>query len=289
MNKLVYAIIVTYNRAEILKTTLSHVLAQTVKPFTTIIVDNNSTDGTKEYLKSLQHHNIHCLFLNSNVGSAGAIAYGMKYGLTLKEPDYFWIMDDDTFYEKNTLRELIDNIQNSEFALLGVQGANIKFGKKVFLKPDIKLQEADYALIDGAIIKTSVIQKIGHVREKFFMMCDDHEYCMRLKKYGLKIGVLRNGTEKRLFLGGQGKFTKATLWRGYYSSRNHMLILKEYFSMISLLGYLITQSKFIIAAALFAPDRVQRVKLRILGIWHGLKGVDGKTLDPATLKFQYDN
>ena len=55
---------------------------------------------------------------------------------------------------------------------------------------------------------------------------------------------------------------------------------------MSMIGYCITQAKFIIAAAVLAPDRFRRVKFRMLGIWHGLRGVDGKTLDPATLQFQ---
>jgi hypothetical protein len=39
------------------------------------------------------------------------------------------------------------------------------------------------------------------------------------------------------------------------------------------------------AAAIYAPDRFKRVKFRLLGIWHGIKGVSGRTLDPGTLEF----
>lgn len=118
------------------------------------------------------------------------------------------------------------------------------------------------------------------------MMCEDFEYCKRMRKEGFKIGLLQIPATSRLNLGGGGTFTKGTLWRGYYHSRNHLLIIKQYFSFASLVGYCITQAKFIIAAAVLAPDRVQRVKFRLLGIWHGLRGVEGKTLDPATLQFQ---
>lgn len=287
MSENVCAIIVTYNRLETLKTALAHILAQTIPPVTILIADNNSTDGTREFLATFQHQeNIRCLYLEANVGSAGAIACAMKYGLTLNEYDYFWILDDDTFYDKNALKELIDNIKNSEFSLLGLHGAHIRFGKKRPLDTAKKLQAADYALIDGALIRTGAIHKIGIVNEKFFMMCDDHEYCMRLRKHGFKVGVLQSGSDNRLYLGGQGRFTKATLWRGYYSSRNHLLIIKQYFSLMNLMGYVFLQVKLITAAAILAPDRFQRVKFRLLGIWHGIKGVGGKTLDPQTLKFR---
>ena len=75
------------------------------------------------------------------------------------------------------------------------------------------------------------------------------------------------------------------MWRGYYTARNHLLILREYFSVIELLSYTHKQLKYLIAAALYAPDRKKRLKFRLLGIWHGILGVKGKTLDPATLTF----
>ena len=282
----VCTVIVTYNRLETLRTALDHILAQTVQPAAILIVDNNSMDGTRDFLYTWQDkENIHCLYMDANIGSAGAIARAMEYGLTLDAFDYFWILDDDTFYEKNALRELIDNIKASSFSFLGLHGAHIRFGKKIPLDPGHKLQEADYALIDGALIKTDAIHTIGVVNEKFFMMCDDHEYCMRLRKFGFKIGVLQSGSDNRLYLGGQGRFTRATLWRGYYSSRNHLLIIRQYFSLVNLLGYIFLQAKLLVAAALWAPDRFQRVKLRLLGIWHGIRGIGGKTLDPHTLKF----
>ena len=276
---------VTYNRLEVLKTALAHILAQTVKPAAIIVVDNNSTDGTRDYLASVQDETVKCIFLNSNEGPAGGICHGMEYGLALQDFDYFWILDDDTFYEKNALSELLDTIKGSGYTMLGLHGANIKMGKKVLVDPTIKLQSADYVMIDGAIINADAVRSIGPVSAKFFMMCEDDEYCMRLKKHGYTIGILKNGADNRLFMGGGGRFTKSTLWRGYYSARNHMFILKQYFSFSNLLSYIGIQIKLLAAAALLAPDRFKRVRLRLLGIWHGIRGVYGKTLDPATLTF----
>lgn len=276
---------VTYNRLEVLKTALAHIQEQTIKPAAIIVVDNYSSDGTREYLASVQDETVKCIFLNSNEGPAGGICAGMEYGLTLQAFDYFWVLDDDTFYDRNALSELLDTIEGSAFTMLGLQGANFKMGKKVMVDPRIRLQSADYVMIDGAIIKAEAVRNIGPVSAKFFMMCEDEEYCMRLKKHGYTIGILKNGADHRLFMGGGGRFTKSTLWRGYYSARNHMFILKQYFSFIDLLSYMNMQIKLLAVAAFLAPDRFKRVQLRLLGIWHGIRGINGKTLDPATLKF----
>jgi rhamnopyranosyl-N-acetylglucosaminyl-diphospho-decaprenol beta-1,3/1,4-galactofuranosyltransferase len=287
MDKRICVVMVTYNRVEVLKTAVAHVLEQTVRPETIIIVDNNSSDGTKRYMDSLREEkDVFCIYLPSNIGYAGGIAQGMSYALSTDDYDYFWIMDDDTYYEKNALEELLLHMEGSPYDILGLNGSVIRWGIKRPPASADKLQEVDYVLIDGALLKATVVRKIGVPNEKFFMMCEDHEYCKRIKKYGYKVGLLNIGAT-RLHLGGDGSFTKATLWRGYYQSRNHILIIKEYFSFTDLTGYLIRQAKFIIAAALFAPDRGQRIRLRLVGMWHGLQGVDGKTLDPVTLKFTY--
>jgi GT2 family glycosyltransferase len=169
--------------------------------------------------------------------------------------------------------------------MLGLHGANFKFGAKVHADPNIRLQEIDYAMIDGAIIKAEVVKKLGPLCEEFFMMCDDQEYSIRIRRHGYKIGVLKNGADDRQLLGGGGQFTKATLWRNYYSARNHTFIIKKHFSFIEFIAYTYHQAKLLLTAALLAPDRFKRVKFRLLGIWHGIRGIGGRTLDPGTLKF----
>lgn len=271
---------------EFLKTALDHFFAQTSQPSSLIIIDNNSSDGTKNFLESLnEHKHIYRLYLPSNVGNAGGLATGINYALTHLKFDYFWILEDDTYYEKQTLEKLIESIESSSFDMLGLSGFNIKFGTIKRLGINTKVQPVDFAVLDGSLIKAEAVRQIGVPNERYFLMCEDYEYCLRLKKNGFKVGILNNGSGNYLHLGGSGKFTDATLWRGYYHSRNHMLILKEYFSMTNLLAYIYRQSKFLLAAAILAPDRNKRLKFRLKGIWHGIKGIDGKTLDPSTLKF----
>jgi rhamnopyranosyl-N-acetylglucosaminyl-diphospho-decaprenol beta-1,3/1,4-galactofuranosyltransferase len=284
----VCAVIVTYNRLETLKNALEHIWAQTVPPSTIVIVDNDSSDGTKEYIASIENcDSIRGLYLDRNIGYAGGIDYGMRYAFSLKSHDYFWIMDDDTFHVNNTLEDLINSIGNSDYGIVGLNGMKIKRGVKKVVESNERLIEVDYVLIDGALISSEVVQKVGTPSEKFFMMCEDWEYCLRIRKHGFKVGTLTNATIQRLYLGGQGGgYSKSTLWRGYYQARNHIIIMKDYFSFGHLYGYTVRQIRMIITALLYAPDRFLRAKLRILGIWHGIIGVEGKTLDPVTLKFE---
>ena len=281
---------ITYNRLESLKTALTYYFDQIIQPSAIIIVDNSSTDGTREYLTALQNNNnIHCIFLDANVGAGAGYAHAMLYALERLNPQYFWMIEDDTYYEKNVLQDLLYHIETSAYDMISLTGFKNNFGSTIRFRGSNKLQPVLSALLDGSLIKADVIRKMGPPKKEYFMMCDDYEFCLRMKKNGFKIAFINIKSAHYLHLGGDGKFTQATLWRGYYTSRNHLLILREYFSIMNLLSYLYKQLKFLVAAAVFAPDRWKRVKFRLLGIWHGILGKQGKTLDPITLKFVKSN
>ena len=90
---------------------------------------------------------------------------------------------------------------------------------------------------------------------------------------------------ERLHRGGGDRFSFSTRWRGYYHARNHMMILKEYFTFKLLISYFIRQSKYLITSRK-APDRWDRIRLRILGIYHGMIGKMGKTIDPENYPYK---
>ena len=143
------------------------------------------------------------------------------------------------------------------------------------------IYEVDHVLVDGALIDRKVVDQVGTLREDVFMMCEDAEYSKRIKRAGYSISVLADTTHiERLHMGGGDPFSFSTRWRGYYHARNHLMILKEYFTLRTLLIYIIRQSKYLIAA-MKAPDRKDRISLRLLGIYHGLIGKMGKTIEPS--------
>ena len=70
----VVAVIVTFNRKRLLLENVQRLLSQTINIHKIIIVDNCSTDGTKEYLNKngiLDNKNIYYHILEKNIGGAG--------------------------------------------------------------------------------------------------------------------------------------------------------------------------------------------------------------------------
>ena len=104
----VVAVVVTYNRQDLLPITLAGIAAGQVVPDAVVMVDNASTDGTAEYLKNLSYSlPLDIITLSQNMGGAGGFAVGIDRALARHNPDLVWVMDDDTEPTENTLHESV--------------------------------------------------------------------------------------------------------------------------------------------------------------------------------------
>ena len=102
----VIAVVVTWNRRELLLESLTAVLAQTRPPDAVIAVDNASTDGSADAVRAA-FPDVRLATLAQNTGGAGGFAYGLALALA-DGADLVWLMDDDTVPEPDALRALLD-------------------------------------------------------------------------------------------------------------------------------------------------------------------------------------
>jgi rhamnopyranosyl-N-acetylglucosaminyl-diphospho-decaprenol beta-1,3/1,4-galactofuranosyltransferase len=106
MSDTVGAIVVTYNRREVLRECLQAVLGQTRRPDHVLVVDNASDDGTPEMLRDEFGADVEVLAMPRNEGSSGgfhaAFAAGVERGF-----DWLWAMDDDTIPMPDALETLL--------------------------------------------------------------------------------------------------------------------------------------------------------------------------------------
>jgi rhamnopyranosyl-N-acetylglucosaminyl-diphospho-decaprenol beta-1,3/1,4-galactofuranosyltransferase len=101
----VVAVIVTYNRRELLLEALAAVRAQQRSPDAVIVVDNASTDGSAAAVRA-RFRTVRLVELDANYGGAGGFAYGMAQALA-DDADLIWLMDDDTIPEPGALAALL--------------------------------------------------------------------------------------------------------------------------------------------------------------------------------------
>lgn len=106
MTKLVIYI-PTYNRAKSLKICLSKIAEQIHPDVGVYIANNGSTDGTKEFLDSLNYRWLTVLHRRENIGGAANQVAGWYIPL---DCEYIWVIGDDDYILPNALKTLIKAI-----------------------------------------------------------------------------------------------------------------------------------------------------------------------------------
>lgn len=102
MKKIFSIITVVYNAKEDLRKTVQSIQSQTISDFEHVIIDGGSTDGTLEYIKSLEYKN-----LNYSSEKDNGIYDAMNKGIKLSTGDYLLFLNAaDTFANDNTLEEV---------------------------------------------------------------------------------------------------------------------------------------------------------------------------------------
>lgn len=101
----VAAVVVAWNRQELLRQTLDGLAAQTRPLDDVIVVDNASTDATPALLR--EHTAVtDVVTMSENMGGAGGFAAGIARAVA-RGADLVWIMDDDTIPTPTALAELL--------------------------------------------------------------------------------------------------------------------------------------------------------------------------------------
>jgi rhamnopyranosyl-N-acetylglucosaminyl-diphospho-decaprenol beta-1,3/1,4-galactofuranosyltransferase len=102
----VAAVVVTYNRRELLLESLAALHAQSRPLEEIIVVDNASTDDSAAAVRT-KFPGVQLAVLGRNTGGAGGFAYGLAVALA-GPADLIWLMDDDTVPEPGALAALLD-------------------------------------------------------------------------------------------------------------------------------------------------------------------------------------
>src|SRR5918998_5992428 len=90
----VTAVVVTYNRKEMLVECLEALARQTVPPTRVVLVDNASADGTREHVEAAAPLPVDYLRVTRNGGGAEGFHYGVRAALE-RPCEWLWLMDDD--------------------------------------------------------------------------------------------------------------------------------------------------------------------------------------------------
>lgn len=252
MSERIAVLVVTFNRLDKLKKCLKHYEWQTYKPSLIIVVDNNSNDGTKDFLTEWRNEDSFeervVISLNNNLGGSGGFYTGMKASLDY-EFDWLWIADDDAYPDKDAFKLLVEKsnpnysvICSSVYNVDGIDLSHRKIENNTIL--GISAPKSFYAKeyfpivcfsFVGACIRKDVIKKCGFPNKDFFIWYDDTEYSIRVKENYEMICIPSIKVFHDTIIEKEWKYS----WKTYYGERNMLYTLKSHLPKLVFMRYLI--------------------------------------------------
>lgn len=186
------AAVVTYNRKELLAECVGALLEQTY-PVDILIIDNASTDGTRQELEELIcQGKVQYINTGANLGGAGGFHVAVKEAVSRKY-DYIWLMDDDTIPEKDALSALVQALKDTKgnFGFLSSKavwkdGNVCRMNEQKFLDSEVingkKFTKCRQATFVSLFLPSRVVLQMGLPIKEFFIWGDDVEYTRRISE-----------------------------------------------------------------------------------------------------------
>lgn len=257
------AIVVTYNRLEKLKTTVSRTLAESALN-TLIVVDNASTDGTPAWLDSLEDSRLQIVRSQKNQGGAGGFMLGMQAALVHPEIDWLVLYDDDAYPQSGAFHAFSECVKKGGFdagaaavyypdgeicemnrpswdpfrhpkkllsTALGVLG--IGDSRQSFHIDDACYYENTACAIDsssfvGFFVSRLWVEKLPALDGRLFIYGDDILYSLGLTKAGgrhLFLPDVRFTHDCSTFSEKTRKYY-SPLWKAYFTYRNGLILYR---------------------------------------------------------------
>jgi len=203
---MLWIVIPVHNRKDYTYQCLSSLRKQTFKEFFILVIDDGSSDGTKEMI-ALEFSEVKVLIGDGNLWWTKATNIGITYALE-NGADYILTLNNDTIASENFLEKMVYWSNKQPNGLLGAFANDFDSRKPVYGGEIINWKNAKYNNLlntiptadltgirevthypgRGLLIRNNVFVKIGLFDEKNFPhYAADYDFTHRAKKAGFKI------------------------------------------------------------------------------------------------------
>jgi rhamnopyranosyl-N-acetylglucosaminyl-diphospho-decaprenol beta-1,3/1,4-galactofuranosyltransferase len=238
------AVVVTYNRLELLKHCIGRLQEQTHLVNDIIVVNNGSIDGTTEWLETQTRLRV---INQPNSGSAGGFYTGIKAADT-GNYKWLWLMDDDGYPDENCLKKLLEVANKkpevSVWGSLVLDEDNHSRLAFDFSAITTAEGEIDYTVefiddwapfFNGILLRGDIVKKVGYPDPRLFIWGDEMEYFQRIANSG---AIIKSTTraifyhpKDRLYntiFRGEYVYSGPINWKAYCFFRNRAYLGRKY-------------------------------------------------------------
>jgi rhamnopyranosyl-N-acetylglucosaminyl-diphospho-decaprenol beta-1,3/1,4-galactofuranosyltransferase len=236
-SKSIVAVVVTHNRLPDLKQVLSGISRQTLLPSHVVVVNNESSDGTRDWLEDqTQIIAIH----QENTGGAGGFRTGVEKGMSLNA-DWLWLLDDDVLPAEDCLEKLLSyselsqciqpvrlgehKVMLDEERFLDVNSCRICTSQNISFKNGKRFVFTNIGCFEGMLIAVPLVRKIGLPDARFFLAHDDLVFGYLASKF-TNIIVTQDAVLQKL----PSSFSRYDSYRYLYYSIRNIWLVHDYLS-----------------------------------------------------------
>ena len=187
-------IIVNYNGKDILKKALNSVQKSSFKDYEILVVDNNSGDGSQEFIPK-NHKNVKLVQNKENLGYSG-----INSALPYCNGKYILFLNNDIELHRDCIKELLKVIESDDKIgmaaprLVNYYNKKLKSGgtwvSRAFYAGHIagngKLKEIPY--LGVGLVRKNIVDKFGYLFDKdYFIYAEDLDLGLRIRLLGYKV------------------------------------------------------------------------------------------------------
>jgi rhamnopyranosyl-N-acetylglucosaminyl-diphospho-decaprenol beta-1,3/1,4-galactofuranosyltransferase len=302
----VIAVVVTYNRKDLLVACLDAALSQTRPVDHLLLLDNASTDGTEELLRAggyLDRPDVEYVRSAENRGSSGGFADAVSRARE-RDSDWLWLMDDDSQPTPEVLATLLASAPASDPAVVSLcpkviyPGGGIDLNQRGDFRGRLRpLDESEYRpgnhrelgflSFVGALVRTAAARGTDPPKAEFFVWGDDVEYSFRLRRLGRIVlvpeAVMVHDRVSQSYMNARARFWNRVLplsffptpldrfWQNLCGLRNYIWMKREYEGQ-SAVGSWGTALQFVAKHMLYDEQPFRRVPWILRFARQGVQG-----------------
>jgi glycosyltransferase involved in cell wall biosynthesis len=194
---LVSVILPTYNRAHIISKSVQSVLTQTYHNFEVIVIDDGSTDNTKEIIMNIACKDSRLKYFRNDENKGPSVTRNV--GINLARGELIAFADDDDEWFSDKLEKQVNLLQTlpEDFAVVYSGFYKVIGTEKIYIPPKNiypkegsilnSLLKRNFVGTPSILVRKSALLDVGLFDEKLLMF-EDWELVIRLsKKYQFKL------------------------------------------------------------------------------------------------------
>jgi len=181
MNPLVSVIIPTKNSSKTLEACLESIKNQTYKNIELIVVDNNSTDNTKEIAKK---------YTDKVFNFGPERSAQVNFGVEQANGEYVYKVDSDFVLDSEVVDQCVKKADEGFDAVVVHNSPDIRISWIAKIRKfEIDMYKYDISHSVARFVKKEIYQKIGGINEKM-IACEDYDFQNKLNRANFKTGFI---------------------------------------------------------------------------------------------------